>query len=306
MIASWEDRGMGKKLKQGYGNWVVEDQFWDREHEVERLTELLDEGAQVVLVAPRRIGKTSLMREVARRISGRYICLHVDLEKSFSPADAVVELSVTTHPHRGLWEKTPEMFRNALGSVTDTFESLKINDLTVTLRSGLTSGDWKDKGDRLFANLANSSQPVVIFFDEVAILVNRLLKGGDYKITPERIQDVDAFMSWLRDNSIRHKGKLRMVLTGSIGIGTILRQANLSATLNTFSSFELAPWETETARECLFALGNQYGIQFQEGVCEKITGKLGCCIPHHGFSDVHQPTIPGRKPDRHNGSQADS
>ncbi len=272
---------MEKKLKLGHGNWVEGDKFWDREHEVEKLTELLDEGAHVVIVAPRRIGKTSLMREVARRIGGKYICLHVDLEKSFSPADAVVELSVATQPHRRLWEKTWEMFRNVICSAKDTVESLKIDDLTVTLRSGLTSGDWKDKGDRLLDNLANSDRSVIIFFDEVAILVNRMLKGSDYKITPERIRDVDTFMSWLRDNSIRHKGKLRIVLTGSIGIGTILRQANLSATLNTFSPFELPPWETDTTVECLLALANQYGIRFQEGVCEKITGKLGCCIPHH-------------------------
>lgn len=221
------------------------------------------------------------MREVARRIGGKYICLHVDLEKSFSPADAVVELSVATQPHRRLWEKTWEMFRNVICSAKDTVESLKIDDLTVTLRSGLTSGDWKDKGDRLLDNLANSDRSVIIFFDEVAILVNRMLKGSDYKITPERIRDVDTFMSWLRDNSIRHRGKLRIVLTGSIGIGTILRQANLSATLNTFSPFELPPWEMDTTVECLLALANQYGIRFQEGVCEKIAGKLGCCIPHH-------------------------
>jgi hypothetical protein len=272
---------MEKKLKSGHGNWVDGDRFWDREREIERFTELLDEGAHILLVAPRRMGKTSLTRETARRLGSRYICLQVDLQKSSSAADAIVELSVSTRPYKGLWGKTTQIFRNVLCSVTNRIESLQIEDLTLTLRSGLTSGDWKAKGDSLLATLAGSEQPIAIFFDEIAILINRMLKGADYEITPQRIQDVDAFMSWLRENSIRHKGKIRIVLTGSIGIEPILRQAGLSATLNTFSSFELPPWDPGTAVGCLQALGNQYGIRFQAGVSEKIVEKLGCCIPHH-------------------------
>lgn len=272
---------MDKKLKLGHGNWVVGDQFWDREREIEGFTELLDEGAHILLVAPRRIGKTSLMREVARRINGRYICLQVDLQKSQSPADALVELSVATRPHKKIWDRTLDIFRNAMCMVKDTVESLKIDDLTLTFRSGLTSGDWSAKGDRLLGALADSEKPVVIFFDEIAILVNRMLKGSDYRITSERIREVDGFMSWLRENSIRHKGKLRIVLTGSIGIEPILRQAGLSATLNTFSPFDLPPWDSETAIGCLLALANQYGIRLEAGVPERIVELLGCCIPHH-------------------------
>ena len=58
-----------------------------------------------------------------------------------------------------------------------------------------------------FEQLAGSEKPVIIFFDEVPILVNRMLKGNDYKITEERRRQTDTFMSWLRDNSIRHRGK---------------------------------------------------------------------------------------------------
>jgi hypothetical protein len=276
-----ERTAMDKKLKLGHGNWVVGDQFWDREQEIERFTELIEEGAHILLVAPRRIGKTSLMREAARRINGRYICLQVDLQKSQSPADALVELSAATRPYKKIWERTLEIFRNVMCLVTGAIESLKIDDLTLTFRSGLTSGDWSAKGDRLLSALADSDTPVVVFFDEIAILVNRMLKGSDYTITPERIGEVDSFMSWLRENSIRHKGKLRIVLTGSIGIEHVLRQAGLSATLNTFSPFDLPPWDSKTAIGCLQALANQYDIKFEAGVPERIVELLGCCIPHH-------------------------
>ena len=93
---------------------------------MELFIEYLEEGAHILLVAQRRIRKTSLMREAVRRIHDRFICLQVDLQQSHSAADAIVELSTTTRPHQSLWEKTKEIFSNALGSVASRLESLQI------------------------------------------------------------------------------------------------------------------------------------------------------------------------------------
>lgn len=254
-----------KKLKRAVGNYVTGEKFWDREKDIELFKDLLDEGAHILVAAPRRIGKTSLMREVANRVQDRYYCLHVDLQKAESPADAVAELSKATHPYKQLWEKTKGIFKNILSGLKDNIESLGIDDLTVTLRSGLTAGDWQDKGDQLFLTLAETDKPVVIFFDEFPILVNRLLKGKEFRITPERREATDVFMSWVRDNSIRHQGKVRIVITGSIGIEPALRQADLSASLNTFMPFVLPVWSDEIAKGCLEALANQYEIALSPG-----------------------------------------
>ncbi len=112
-------------------------------------------------------------------------------------------------------------------------------------------------------------------------MVNRMLKDEDYKITPERKGQVDQFMSWLRKNSIKHQGKIHIVISGSIGLEPVLRQANLSTTINNFVPFELKAWDEITAKECLAALANEYGIKFEEGATSKIAEKLGLCIPHH-------------------------
>ncbi len=270
-----------KKLERAIGNFVTGDKFWNREKEIQLFTELLDEGAHILMAAPRRIGKTSLMREVASRISDRYYCLHVDLQKSESPADAVAELGKATRPYEKLWGKTKGIFKNILNKVTENIESIGVDDLTVTLRSGMTSVDWQSKGDQLFSTLSDTDMPVIVFFDELPILINRMLKGKEYKIIPERKKATDSFMSWIRDVSIRHNGKIRLVITGSIGIEPALRQADLSATLNTFTPFILPPWNKETAIECLQALANRYEISFQKKALEKIVEKLGYLIPHH-------------------------
>ncbi len=265
-------------LKRATGNWAVGDQFWDREAEVSLFIERLDEGAHLLLTAPRRIGKTSLMKEVARRSQRSFICLYVDLQKAESPSDAVVELSLATREYEPAWKRFSSVFQNVL---KDTVDTIKVNDLSVVLRSGLTSANWRSKGDELFQILAEQDQPVAVFLDEVAILVNRLLRGSDYVITGERREEVDAFLSWLRAITIRHQGKVRLVVTGSIGLEPLVRQAGLSATLNTFTPFHLAPWPREVAAGCLRALSNHYKLALPDDAVEAMLDRLGVCIPHH-------------------------
>ena len=281
---------MNQKLVQAHGNWVEGDRFWDRKSDIELMIKKLDDGANVLLVAQRRMGKTSLMREVKRLLADRYTCLFVDLQKAVSAEDAIVAISLALKPHNSLWNKTKDLFSNALNKLVGGIEELNLGEVGIKLRAGLAAGNWSEKGDTLFSILASSEQPVLLFIDEVPLMVNRLLKGEDFKITPERKAKVDEFMSWLRKNSLEHQGKIRIVLSGSIGFEPILRQAGLSATINNFSPFDLKPWEHDAAIGCLQALANEYGIDFKDEAEVAMVKRLGCCIPHHVqmfFTHVH-------------------
>ncbi|HEX8829658.1 MAG TPA: hypothetical protein VF705_00740 [Longimicrobium sp.] len=282
-------------LKQAHGNWVAgEDRFWNRDAETALFERYIEEGASLYLVAQRRIGKTSLMREMARRLGKRYTCLHVDLQDAASPLDFVAALSAATHPHKSLWAKTREVFGNALGTAADLVESLQIQEIQLKIREGLLQANWESKGAQLLAGLAASDQPVAVFMDEVPILVNRILKGSDIdalEITPERVAATDQFMSWLRAQTIHHNGKIRFVVTGSIGFEPILRQAGLSATINHLRAFHLDPWRPETAIGCLDALARGYRVNFLDGATQRVVERLGSCIPHHVqmfFGNIHE------------------
>ncbi len=266
-----------KKLKQACGNWVTGERFWDRKEDIALLMDRISQGAHLNMVAQRRMGKTSLMKEVAERFKDHYICLFVDFQKSKDAPDAIAELSLALQPYTPLFNRIKKIFSNVFNHV----EKIGYGDIGITLRSGLTAGTWPDKGDKLFNILAAAEKPVLLLLDEVPILVNRMLKDDDSKITPERRAQTDEFMSWLRHNSITHKEKVRIVLSGSIGFEPVLNQANLSATINNFVPFELKPWPNESAIACIEALANESGVIFEDGAPAEMVKKLGCCIPHH-------------------------
>jgi len=269
-----------KTLVNQVGPWVSGSRFWDREAEIEDLLRRLKEGANILLLAQRRTGKTSLMREVGQRLEEEYLCLHLDLQQCESVADMVVQLGVETRPHQKLWKKMAGIFRNTLSGAAKRIDELSIDEFKIKLRDGL-SGDWKPKGDRMLSVLAASDKPVVLFIDELPILVVRLLREGTNEITSSGRKEADALMSWLRAKSIEHQECLRFVVTGSIGLEPVLAQAGLSATINSFTPYELLPWDTETAVGCLQALSNQYQLTLGEGTAELMVQLLGCSVPHH-------------------------
>ena len=61
----------------------------------------------------------------------------------------------------------------------------------------MDAGNWQRSGDQVFEALAQNDKPVVLAIDELPILVNRMVKGHDYQITPERRQAADEFLSWV-------------------------------------------------------------------------------------------------------------
>lgn len=51
-------------LKKAGGNWVEGDRFFDRDAEIEQLRRRVADGTHTLIAAQRRMGKTSLLREL--------------------------------------------------------------------------------------------------------------------------------------------------------------------------------------------------------------------------------------------------
>ena len=89
-------------LRKAGGNWVDGDRFFDREAEIEALTERVQNGTHTLLTAQRRMGKTSLVRELLRRLKDEdsFETIFVDLEDALTPADAIAEIGVQSSVDR--------------------------------------------------------------------------------------------------------------------------------------------------------------------------------------------------------------
>ena len=270
-------------LRKAGANWVEGDRFFDREAELEALAERVRDGVHTLLTAQRRMGKTSLVRELLRRLAaeGRFETIFVDLEDAAAPADAIAEIAAQSKAAQGAWRRITPAFANVLRGVRDRIDTLTLSEVRIKLRAGVDAGSWRQKGDEIFTALAENERSVVLAIDELPILVNRMLGGPDYRITPEGRRTVDEFLSWLRRNVQTHRGRVCVILSGSVSLEPILRQAGLSAHANVYSPFDLKPWNERAALDCLAALSGTYGLELSPAVRRDMCNRLRCLVPHH-------------------------
>ncbi len=285
--------GMHQKLTKAGSNWVDGDRFFDREDEIEALRGRVQEGHHTLVTAQRRMGKTSLVRELLRRLDeeGEVATVFVDLEAAQDAADAIAEIAVQSKRIGSVWDRTQSIFANWLRDLGSRVDEVSVSELRVKLRASIDAGSWQLQGEQVFEALASHEKPVVLAIDELPILINRMLKGPDYRITPERQTATEQFLSWLRKNGQLHSQNVTIIVSGSIGLEPVLHQAGLSSQANIFAPFQLRPWSRETSIECLQALARNYDVQLSEDVAAAMCDRLRCCVPHHVqqfFDLVHQ------------------
>ena len=270
-------------LKKAGSNWVEGDRFFDRKAELDVLKARVQNGNHTLLTAQRRMGKTSLIRDLLRRLKaeGHFETVFVDLEDATTAADAVVEIGFESRHVQGAWHRIKAKFGNVLHGVEDRVDSLDIGEIRVKLRAGIDAGTWRQKGDAVCAALAKNERPVVLALDELPILVNRMLKDHDHRITPAGKRDVDEFLSWLRKIGQDHRDRICLILSGSIGLEPVLHQAGLSAHANIFSPLDLKPWNEKTALDCLAALAETCELDLPRAAGKEMCRRLRCLVPHH-------------------------
>jgi hypothetical protein len=287
------------KLKPMIGNPVTDESFWNRDDELREFIRLVKEGRHLRIVAPRRMGKTSLIREAARRLKPSRECLFVDLSASVSAEDAIAEMSVATGAVQGLWTKLRSVFSGFVESLGEVVSEFEIASVKLSLRDGF-KGDWERRGEQLFGVFASHDKPVVLLLDEVAILASWLLHGSGQRITEERARNTELFFTWLRKMSTRHPGQVITVLTGSIGLEPMLRRAGTSTALHAFAPFELRPWSSEKATACLRALAAYRRIKLDDDVPERMVDLLGVGVPGHVqifFDEIYKDSVSSGRSD---------
>lgn len=270
-----------ESLKSMVGPAVQGPDFFDRETERASLTELLLDGAHVLVTAPRRTGKSSLLRQVALELSGRLDHLFIDVEGGHSAADIIVALTTAAHEKAAVWGRLKSFLARPF-LLIDRLDEVKIDEVSIKLRDALQT-NWRQQGDQFLRDLAADGE-LVIIIDELPILLNRLLTEGaaeEGEVTRDGIRRVDGVMTWLRAACQAHQGRLRFVFCGSIGLGPVLRRAGLSATINHLTPLHLDPWSPEVAAAFLEQVARTYGLTWGAGGVDRVVERLGCAVPHH-------------------------
>ena len=269
-------------MQNRVGQAVVGDDLYGREDELARLREMLGRGEHVLMLAPRRVGKTSLMLELRRMPPEDCDVVYVDVEGGDSPADCVAAIlaELADIPqYRSGFETFP--FSSAIKDVLGRFQpaSVQLDALRIEFR-GAIGREWEAAMTGLLSRLAGARdgrKNLLIVLDELPLLISRMLRTDGGR------NEVDRFLSRLRHwrQAPEFRGWLRTLVGGSVGLEGIVRRAGMSGSINDLAPFHLGSWDRSTAEAFLRELGRDSGFLLPEDAIARMLDLLQDPVPYH-------------------------
>lgn len=260
-------------MRSSTGRWVVGEDFFDRERELRALEASVGDGNHILLTGQRRMGKTSVARELGRRLEASgWISLFVDVESANSEEDVVADIARSMHRVRATHDRVFDIFRKWFEDHVDEIGALEFR---VKFRAGLNSGNWRHHGENLLGTCTKPGQPVLLVIDELPIFLKRLLRDAGGR------DRADIFLSWLR-GCVENLGSESPVLliSGSIGLQPLVERLGIPDRINHLYPFRLRPWDRATTVQCFESLAQHQGLSVENGVADAVYEALGIGIPH--------------------------
>ena len=115
-------------MQSSTGRWVSGNDFFDRESEIQILETRVRNGNHTLLTGQRRMGKTSIARELGQRLEADgWVFLFTDVEGATDPEDAVAGIAQAVFApdaRRHLGRMYSTMVDDAAGRIADALDVL--------------------------------------------------------------------------------------------------------------------------------------------------------------------------------------
>jgi AAA+ ATPase superfamily predicted ATPase len=258
---------------------VRDNDLFGRDEFIDLLWDKLN-TTNVLLAAPRRFGKTSVMYHLLDQPKSGYRVLHLDLEKISEPVNFVLELWDKMNQDRKLsrfiktgFEKTGGFFQKHIKTIQ--FGAFDIG-LKIELKDKMKE-NWQDYANRVFIELKDCPEKILFIFDELALMLDNFHENGI------SLSDQKAFLYWFR--SFRQNPALglkhcRFLLGSSISIEQTLASMKISASINDFERVVLPELTPQQALEFINALFKSEKVDVPESQKQRMLKLIGPAIPY--------------------------
>lgn len=258
-------------MKLNIGNPVEGEDFFDREKEQQRAWRKL-ESSHLLMLAPRRIGKTSLiLRLCATADAHGFQAVQCSFARCGNEQECVHLLLRTLAEQETRWKHLIDPLKTVLGKL----KGVKIGPVGIDWQSS-QSTDWREVGDALGKALDEGDIRWLICVDEVPVFVINLIKQGE-----DGKRRARAFLNWFRDLRQRHHKKVKWLLAGSIGLDTIAARLGWGDAINDLEPFPLAAFDEATALAFLNTLAASYQLPLEESAGKAIVKRVGWPVPYY-------------------------
>lgn len=261
------------------GSPVEHDDFFDRPRDLARLQREIANGANLLLTAPRRVGKTSLVLrlcELERQADRCAVFLNVEgCHEELAFAEKLVDALSESGLHPESLSRVSLTFRKA----RQMLSGLRIGAAGVDMEMGSAEDpDHSTLGravESIFRKIESGDKTVLLAIDEMPELL--LALGRDEQGT----ERVSRLLHWLRALRQTYRKNVRWIFLGSIGLDSFVDDRQLRKAINDLTPLSLEALNPEEANEFLSRLGESNGLSLSAEQRALIIDRVGWPLPHH-------------------------
>ncbi len=214
--------------------------FWDRTNELEDIWNAIESGSHILISAPRRVGKTSIMYKVQDEPKANYIPIYIDTESADSENDFWQKLfhALMEEDFINKFESLAKIFWTKLKSI----KFKKISSSGVEFADGEIL-DYKEAFKRLIKDLDNDIK-IIIMIDEFAQTIENIIK---YEDTKNALSLLKTHRELRQD--VKISSKITFMYAGSIGLESVVSKMNATKYINDLNNIKISPLELNEAKE---------------------------------------------------------
>lgn len=247
--------------------------FFKRTAIINKIYRRLEAGNHIFLSAPRRAGKTSIMRFLEDNPRQDFAFIYINTEDIDDNEDffrLLCEELMDSEAVRKM-TKLVESSKSLFATFTEKITKIKLWDLEVEINRGEPS-TYRDEFHALLKKLNSKKFTIIIMLDEFPITLEKILKKhGEYEAV--------HFLHCNRSLRQEANQGIQFVYTGSVGLASIASKLNATAALNDLNVVEIPPLSMAEARRFTNKLLNSYGVPYEEGAIKYLLDQLQWLMP---------------------------
>lgn len=253
------------------GNLVSGEYYFPRPHIEASIWEEIEKGNHVLLAAPRRVGKSSVMVAVTEKCPDNTRCLYQNIQGIKSEAEY----------YRRFYEMLLQClnrFGKGMTWINQFVKGINIEEITL---DGVRFGekrelDFEQELKSLLTQIVKNRVRVVLLVDELPEVLNNLHKQK---------RDVEAgnILNHLRElrQNPELKGHLNLVLAGSVGIQHVVKAIEgRIADINDFNLVPFEPLSHSEAQDYIAWATKDATIQYEPVLIEHLLKQVQYYIPY--------------------------
>lgn len=260
-------------MKNSLGNPARGEAFYPRNKEIKKIYKVLNSGTSIYLSAPRRVGKTSILKYIEEFPEDHYYFIYVITESIETHNDffkVIFEELVKSEAIKKL-AKVSTVIKDAISSILGRVKHV----YNVEIREAGET-DYYEILVELFSNIKSEHGNVVLLIDEFPQTIQNILNKDGKQVAERFIQ---------QNRELRHhkhvQDKVRFIYTGSLSLYPMVEKVTALTSVNDLRTVEVGPLSHDLAFHFITLLLENDKLKLNDDLLNYTLEKIGWLIPFH-------------------------